>query len=157
MIYEIHLYAPKRSQLTPAALEWLFANGNSPDQPEDYWPVKKINPKALARQMMYLDPTLVPVEGPGDDVELHYPDERLGIVLYTHERGVIIFFPYMVYSVYSRLVLGIVYTYIRYLYDQLGFWSYDPQLEIISFADDYQSLEETAMLMDEIMPKLLSD
>ena len=48
---------------------------------------------------------------------LHFPDENLGIVLYAHDRGLIIFFPYMAYSVYSRIVLGIVYTYIRFLYD----------------------------------------
>jgi hypothetical protein len=62
----------------------------------------------------------------------------------------------MAYSVYSRLVLGICYTYIRYLYDTVGFWSFDPQLNVISFADDYQSIEETALLMDRIMPRLLS-
>lgn len=157
MIYEIHLYIPKRARLTPAMLTWLFENGQAADQPEAFWPVHKLKPRALARHMLRLDPTLLPVKGPGTDVELHFPDERLGIVLYTHERGVIIFFPYMVYSVYSRVVLGIVYTYIRYLYDQFGFWSYDPQLELISYADDYQSIDETALLMDEIMPKLLSD
>jgi hypothetical protein len=157
MIYEIHLYAPKHTRLTPAAIQWLFENGQESEQPEKFWPVHKINPRALARHMLRLDPTLIPVPGPGDDVELHFPDERLGVVLYTHDRGLIIFFPYMVYSVYSRLVLGIVYTYVRYLYDELRFWSYDPQLNIISYADDYQSLEETALLMDQIMPKLLSD
>lgn len=157
MIYEIHLYVPKRQRLTSAALEWLFDNGQATDQPEIFWPVKKLKPKALARLLLRLDPTLLPVQGPEDDVELHFPDERLGVVLYAHDRGLIIFFPYMVYSVYSRIVLGIVYTYVRFLYDTLGFWSYDPQLNIISFADDYQSLEETAVLMDEIMPKLLSD
>lgn len=157
MIYEIHLYVPKRGQLTPAALSWLFENGQSSDQPEKFWPVKKVNPRALARLMLRLDPTLLPAQGPGRDVELHFPDERLGIVMYTHDRGMIIFFPYMVYSVYSRVVLGIVYTYMRFLYDTLGFWSYDPQLDIISYSDDYRSLEETAVLMDEIMPKLLNE
>lgn len=157
MIYEIHLYAPKRQQLTPAALEWLFQHGQSTDQPEQFWPVYKIRQRVLARLLLRLDPTLTPAQGPGDDVELHHPDERLGVVLYIHDRGVIIFFPYMAYSVYSRIVLGIIYTYIRFLYDVLGFWSYDPQLNIISYADDYQSLEETAVMMDDIMPKLLSD
>jgi len=52
-------------------------------------------------------------------------------------------------------VLGICYTYIRYLYDAAGFWSFDPQLNVLSFADDYQSLEETALLMDAIVPKML--
>ncbi|MEM6281842.1 MAG: hypothetical protein AAF787_06590 [Chloroflexota bacterium] len=157
MIYEIHLYVPKRQQLTPAALEWLFENGQSTNQPEQFWPVHKIKPRALARLLLDLDPTLIPVQGPGNDVELHFPDERLGIVLYAHDRGLIVFFPYMVYGVYSRIVLGIVYTYIRFLYDTIGFWSYDPQLDVISYADDYQSLEDTAIMMDSIMPKLLSD
>lgn len=155
MIYEIHLYVPKTGTLTPAMLEWLFQHGQSQDQPEMYWPVRKIKPKALSRLMLQLDPQLVPVRGAGNDVELHFPNEQLGIVLYVHERGVILFFPYMAYSVYSRLVLGICYTYIRYLYDQAGFWSYDPQLNVLSYADDFQSIEDTALLMDKIMPKLL--
>ncbi|HEX2908147.1 MAG TPA: hypothetical protein VHO69_14855 [Phototrophicaceae bacterium] len=155
MIYEIHLYVPKTKKLTPNMLEWLFANGQSQDQPEVYWPVRKIKPKALARLMLQLDPTLIPVRAPGGDVELHYPNRELGIVLYVHDRGIIIFFPYMAYGIYSRIVLGICYTYMRYLYDTIGFWSFDPQLNVISFADDYQSLEETAMLMDGIMPRML--
>lgn len=156
MIYEIHLYIPKLNKLTPAMLEWLFANGQSQDQPENFWPVRKLRPKALARHMLRLDPTLIPIQGPGDDVELHFPDERLGIVLYIHDRGIILFFPYMAYSVYSRVVLGICYTYIRFLYEAANFWSYDPQLNVISYADDFQSLEDTALLMDRIMPRLLS-
>jgi hypothetical protein len=156
MMYEIHLYVPKTGRLTPAMLDWLFQYGQSDDQPEQHWPVRRIRPKALARVMLRLDPDLLPLPGPGDDVELHYPNEQLGVVLYVHERGVILFFPYMAYSVYSRLVLGICYTYIRYLYDTVGFWSFDPQLNVISFADDYQSIEETALLMDRIMPRLLS-
>jgi hypothetical protein len=155
VIYEIHLYVPKTGRLTPAMLEWLFANGQSDDQPEHFWPVRKIKPKALARLMLRLDPALIPMQGPSDDVELHYPDERLGVVLYVHDRGIILFFPYMAYSVYSRIVLGICYTYIRYLYDAVGFWSFDPQLNVLSYADDFQSLEDTAILMDAIMPKLL--
>lgn len=157
MIYEIHLYVPKTGKLTPAMLEWLFQNGQSTDQPEGYWPVRKIRQKPLARLMLKLDPTLVPVRGPGDDVELHYPNNELGVVLYIHERGIILFFPYMAYSVYSRIVLGICYTYIRYLYDTVGFWSFDPQLNVLSYADDFQSIEETAWLMDKIMPRLLSE
>jgi hypothetical protein len=155
MIYEIHLYVPKRGKLTQAMLEWLFENGQRLDQPELFWPVEKLRPKKLARLMLQLDPYLVPRPGPGNDVELHYPNEQLGIVLYVHERGVILFFPYMAYSIYSRIVLGICYTYVRYLYDTAGFWSYDPQLEVISFADDYQSIDDTALLMDKIMPRLL--
>ena len=155
MIYEIHLYAPKTNQLTPAMLEWLFQNGQSTDQPEVYWPVKKIRQKSLARLMLRLDPSLIPMRGPGNDVELHYPNNELGIVLYIHDRGVILFFPYMAYSIYSRIVIGICYTYIRYLFDTVGFWSYDPQLDVLSFADDFQSIEDTAALMDAVMPKLL--
>jgi hypothetical protein len=157
MIYEIHLYVPKTGTLTPSMLEWLFENGQSVDQPEQFWPVRKIKPRALARLMLRLDNTLVPLQGAGTDIELHYPNGELGIVLYIHDRGVILFFPYMSYSVYSRLVLGICYTYIRYLYDAAGFWSFDPQLNVLSFADDYQSLEDTALLMDRIMPKLLPE
>lgn len=157
MIYEIHLYVPKTGKLTPSMLEWLFENGQSTDQPEQFWPVRKIRPKAVARLMLRLDNSLVPLQGPGNDVELHYPNGELGIVLYAHDRGVILFFPYMSYSVYSRLVLGICYTYIRYLYDAAGFWSFDPQLNVLSYADDYQSLEDTALLMDRIMPKLLPE
>ncbi|GAB4328468.1 MAG: hypothetical protein Kow00117_14920 [Phototrophicales bacterium] len=155
MMYEIHLYAPKTGKLTPRMLEWLFQYGQSEDQPEQHWPVRRIDPRALARTLMRLDTQLVAVPGPAGDVELHYPDETLGIVLYIHNRGVIIFFPYMAYGVLSRVVLGIVYTYIRYLYDALGFWSYDPQLDVLSYADDFQSIEETALLMDKIMPRLL--
>ena len=157
MIYEIHLYVPKTGQLTPAMLEWLFEHGQSTDQPEAYWPVRKINQKALARTMFKLDPTLVPLQGPGDDVELHYPNPELGIVLYIHDRGVILFFPFMAYGIYSRIVLGICYTYIRYLYDSVGFWSFDPQLNVLSYADDFQSLEDTARLMDMLMPRMLPE
>jgi hypothetical protein len=155
MIYEIHLYLPKTGKLTPSMLDWLFQNGQSDDQPEEFWPVREINPEALARTMHNLDPTLIPFDGPGEDVELHYPSKELGIILYIHNRGIILFFPYMPFGVYSRIVLGICYTYIRYLYDVAGFWSYDPQLEILSYADDFQSIEETSMLMDKVMPKLL--
>lgn len=155
-VYEIHLYVPKREKLTPAMLDWLFEHGQSDDQPEPFWPVRKLRPKAVARMMMRLDPALIPVQGPGNDIELHYPNDQLGIVLYIHDRGVILFFPYMAYSVYSRIVLGICYTYVRHLYDQAGFWSFDPQLNVLSYADDFQSIEDTALLMDKIMPKLLT-
>jgi hypothetical protein len=155
MIYEIHLYVPKTGKLTPSMLDWLFVYGQRDDQPEQYWPVRRINPKALARLLLRLDPSLQPVQGPGNDIELHYPDPQLGLLLYVHERGIILFFPYMPYGVFSRIVLGVCYTYIRYLYDAAGFWSFDPQLNVLSYADDFQSIEDTAMLMDAIMPKLL--
>ncbi|MFW5748107.1 MAG: hypothetical protein ACOCYT_00690 [Chloroflexota bacterium] len=155
MIYEIHLYAPKGNKLTPSMLEWLFKYGQRDDQPEEHWPVREINTRALARLMLRLDPTLEAVQGPGEDIELHYPDKSLGIILYIHNRGMIIFFPYMPFGVFSRIVLGICYTYIRYLYDMAGFWSFDPQINVLSYADDYQSIDETAELMDRVMPKLL--
>jgi hypothetical protein len=155
MNYEIHLYVPKRDKLTPAMMEWLYEHGQDGDQPEAFWPVRRIKQKALARHMLRLDRTLIPVQGPGNDVELHYPDPNIGIVLYIHDRGVILFFPYMAYGVYSRIILGICYTYVRYLYDAAGFWSFDPQLNIMSYADDFQSMEDTAILMDSIMPRLL--
>src|SRR6188474_618409 len=46
MIYEIHLYVPKTGMLTPQMLEWLFENGQSTTQPEAFWPVRKLKPKA---------------------------------------------------------------------------------------------------------------
>jgi hypothetical protein len=154
-IYEIHLYVPKTGKMTRSMLDWLFQYGQSDDQPEDHWPVRRIKPRALARLLLKLDPLLEAVPSAGDDVELHYPDPTLGLVLYVHERGVIIFFPYMAYSVYSRVVLGICYVYVRFLYDVYGFWSFDPQLNVISYADDYRSIEETAELMEALLPKLL--
>lgn len=155
--YEIHLYIPKTGRLTPAMIEWLYEHGNDLSQPEAFWPVHRLKPRALARHMLRLDPSLIPLQGPGDDVELHYPNEQMGIVMYLHDRGIILFFPYMAYTVYSRVVLGICYTYIRHLYDVAGFWSFDPQLNMLSFADDFTSLEDTAILMDQMMPKLLRD
>jgi hypothetical protein len=155
-MYEIHLYVPKTGKLTSAMLDWLYEYGQDPKQPELFWPVRRLKPYALARHMLRLDPTLVAIQAPSGDVELHYPHPDMGIVLYLHDRGVIVFFPYMAYSIYSRIVLGICYTYIRHLYDAAGFWSFDPQLNVLSYADDFQSLEDTAFLMDKLMPKLLS-
>lgn len=156
MNYEIHMYVPKTGKLTNAMMDWLFTNGQNADHAEAFWPVKRLKPKSLARHLLRLDPALIPYKGAGDDIELHYPDKNIGIVLYIHDRGIILFFPYMSYSIYSRIILGICYTYIRYLYDAVGFWSFDPQLNIISYADDFQSIEDTAMLMDQILPRLLS-
>jgi hypothetical protein len=154
-MYEIHLYAPKTGKLTPAMMDWLYENGQTAENPEAFWPVRKLKTRALARHMLRLDPYLRPVQGAGNDVELHYPNAEMGIVLYLHERGIILFFPYMAYGVYSRIVLGICYTYMRYLFEAAGFWSYDPQLNLISYADDFQTLEDIAILMDKIMPRLL--
>ncbi|MBN8591374.1 MAG: hypothetical protein J0M33_06430 [Anaerolineae bacterium] len=156
MIYEIHCYVPKTGQLTPAMIEWLMEHGQSTNQPEFFWPVKRLKPKAIARHFLNLDNTLIPVRGPEGTVELRFPNAEIGITLFLHDRGVIIFFPYMAYSVYSRIVLGIVYTYIRFLFDLAGFWSFDPQLNVLSYADDFHSMEETSVLMDAIVPKLLN-
>jgi hypothetical protein len=157
-MYEIHLYVPKHNKLTPKMIDWLYENGARSDLPEIYWPIRKIRVKALARALLRLDPTLraFPSAQEGD-VELHYPDETMGIVLYVHDRGVIVFFPYLAYGVYSRVVLGICYTYIRFLYELAGFWHYDPQLNRLGFADDYLHLERVAVLMDKVMPRLLGE
>jgi hypothetical protein len=153
-MYEIHLYVPKTGRLTPSMMEWLYQHGQDENQPEQFWPVRKINPKGLARALLALDKTLIPVPGEGNAVELRYSLETLGINLYLHERGVIISFPFMG-SLLLRIVLGICYVYIRFLYDTAGFWSYDPQINVLSYADDYRSIDETAELMDAFMPKLL--
>jgi len=155
MDYSIHLVAPKTGKLTPAMLEWLFKNAGDSRQPEAYFPVRKINPKALARILLQLDPTLIPEQGDGGSVILIYPMQELGIRMTLHPRGLVINFPYMG-GMLARIVLGITYTYIRFLYDQAGFWSYDPQLNVISYADDYQSIDETADLMEKLLPRLLN-
>jgi hypothetical protein len=155
MDYIIHLVAPKTHKLTPAMLDWLFKNGNDPRQPEVFFPVRKINPKALARVLITLDPSLIPEQGEGNDVILTYPMQELGIRLYIHKRGLMVQFPYMGGTL-ARIVLGISYTYIRFLYDQAGFWSFDPQLNVISYADDYQSIDETADLMEQLLPRMLN-
>ncbi|MEP7290217.1 MAG: hypothetical protein ABI835_00485 [Chloroflexota bacterium] len=155
MDYSIHLVAPKTGKLTPAMLEWLFKNAGDSHQPEAYFPVRKINPKALARIMLKLDPSLVPEQGEGGSVILVYPMPELGIRMTIHKRGILINFPYMG-GMLARIVLGITYIYIRFLYDQAGFWSYDPQLNVISYADDYQSIDETADLMEKLLPRLLN-
>lgn len=157
MIYEIHLYAPKTGKLTPAMLDWLFQNGQRTDVPEKHWPVRMIRPKAMARLLLRFDKTLRPVQGPGGDVELHYRDANLDLIMYAHDRGLILFFPYTAYNPLTRVVLGICYVYIRYLYDAANFWSYDPQLDVISYADDFQSIDDTVRLMDKLAPKLLSE
>ncbi|MFO7324065.1 MAG: hypothetical protein DIU68_020230 [Chloroflexota bacterium] len=155
-MYQIHLYVPKTGRLTPAMVSWLHTHGQDPNQPERYWPVRRLNPKPLARLLLRLDPTLIPSLAEDGVIELRYPHPSLDIVLRVHDRGVIIQFP-LVGSLLSRIVLGICYTYIRFLYDAAGFWSYDPQLRILSYADDFQSIEETARLMDELLPKLISE
>lgn len=155
MNYAIHLYAPKTGQLTPSMIEWLYQHGQSSDQPELYWPVRRINTLALARVLIAFDRTLIPVQGEGRDVTLQYPMTELGLTLYIHERGVIISFPFMG-SMLAQIVLRICYTYIRFLFDKAGFWSYDPQLNILSYADDFRSIDETVELMEAWLPRLLN-
>jgi hypothetical protein len=154
MRYEIHLYVPKTGRLTPKMMEWLFEHGQRSDAPENHWPVYKMNPRALARLLLKLDPSLIASPGQGQDVELHFPMPQAELSLYVHERGVILFFPYTVDTL-VRVVLGIAYTYIRYLYDSAGFWSYDPQLNTLSYGDDFQSIDETAALMESLLPKMM--
>lgn len=156
MEYLIHLVVPKAGKLTPAMLEWAFANNNDTSQPEAFHPFRKLKPKSLALILLRLDPSLIPEQGEGDDVVLYYPMRELGIRLYIHQRGIVLLFPLMG-SMLARIVLGICYTYIRFLYEQAGFWSYDPQLNVISYADDYQSIDETAELLDSLMPRLLNE
>lgn len=155
MNYAIHLYVPKAGRLTPKMVEWLYEHGNDFHQPELYWPVRKLKPRVLALLLLKLDPNLIPEQGEDGVIHMHYPMQELGIILNLHERGVILTFPYMG-SMLAQIVLRIVYTYIRYLYDEAKFWSYDPQLNIISYADDFQSIDETAELMEALMPKLLN-
>jgi len=155
MDYQIHLYAPKTGRLTPAMIAWLHQHWGAGDQPEVFWPARRVQPKALARLLLQLDPSLIaaPLENGG--VELRHPLEQLNFRLQIHERGLLILFPLMG-GMLLQIVLRIGYTYIRYLYDEAGFWSYDPQLNVISYADDYRSIDETAQLMDALLPRLLN-
>lgn len=157
MDYAIHLYVPKTGQLTPSMIEWLYQHGNDPDAPEMYYPVRKVDPRTLARVIWQFDKTLDPRAGAVEgDVELVYPVEAVNLRLYCHSRGCIVLFPYMGGAL-ARITLGIAYTYIRFLYEGGGFWSFDPQLNVISYADDFHSLDEAAALMDELLPKLLNE
>ena len=156
MNYEIHLYVPKTGRLTPAMIEWLYQHGQSTDQPEIFWPVRKLNPLALARVLFTFDKTLIPVQAEGGNVEMHFPMAELGIQMYIHDRGIILSFPFMG-SMLAQIVLRICYTYIRFLFDKAGFWSYDPQLHILSYADDFRSIDETVLLMEAWLPRLLNE
>ncbi len=153
--YAIHLFAPKTGKLTPSMLEWLMQHANDPTQPETYFPVRQIKPYALARILLKLDPSLIPEQVDSENVVLHYPMRDLNIRLYIHPRGVIVLLP-LAASTLARIMLGISYTYIRYLFEQCGFWSFDPQLNVISYADDYQSIDEAAALMEQLLPRLLN-
>lgn len=154
MQYQIHLYVPKARRLTPSMVAWLYAHSGDSRQPELFWPVRQIRPKALARILLRFDPSLIPLLADDGTIELHYPHPEIDITLRIHERGVILLFPFAG-SLLARIILGIAYTYIRFLYEQGGFWSYDPQIRVLSYADDFQSIEETARLMDELLPKML--
>lgn len=155
-MYEIHLYVPKRPKLTEKMIEWLYEHGQDPSQPEAFYPVRKVDAYALARHMLRLDPALIAVQSSSQgDVELHYPDPQMGIVLYAHDRGIILFFPLMAYNIYSRVVLGICYTYMRFLYQVGGFWCYDPQLNAVYTADGYEWLERAAVMMNKIVSRRL--
>lgn len=154
MRYEIHLYVPKTGRLTPAMMEWMFQHGQRTDVPEAHWPVRKLKPRSLARLLLQLDSTLIATPGYGQDVELQFPMPQLDLTLHVHDRGVILFFPYTVDTL-VRVVLGIAYTYIRYLYDVAGFWSYDPQLNVLSYGDDFNSIDETAALMEALLPRMI--
>ena len=116
--------------------------------------MRQIRPRVLARLLLRFDPSLLPSLTDDGAIELRYPHPEIDIVLRIHERGVIILFPFAG-SLLARIILGICYTYIRFLYEQGGFWSYDPQIRVLSYADDFRSIEETARLMDELLPKML--
>lgn len=156
MIYQLHLYVPKTGRLTPAMIAWLYENGQRSDQPEAFWPIRKLRPRQLARILWTLDPSLLVSEVDDGAVEMRYPLEQIGLSLFLHERGVIVSFPFSDGTL-ARIILGISYTYIRFLYDQAGFWSFDPQLNVLSYADDFQNIDETAELMEALLPKLLEE
>jgi hypothetical protein len=151
--YHIHLFAPKRERLTPKMIEWLFQFGGDPMQPEAYFPVRRIVPLALARMLVTFDPKLIP-EPAENGVILRYPAPELGLAMLIHERGVVIAFPYMG-SLLAQIVLRITHVYIRILYEQANFWSYDPQLNLISHAGDFATIDEQVQLMESWLPKLL--
>jgi hypothetical protein len=58
-------------------------------------------------------------------------------------------------SLLAQIVLRICHTYIQFLYQRAGFWSYDPQLNLISYAGDFETIDEIVALMEEWMPRLL--
>jgi hypothetical protein len=154
MHYLIHLVAPKGEQLTPKMVEWLAQHGGDPLQPEAYIPVRKLKIKPLARALLRFDPTLIPEQGDDGAVLLRYPAPELDLALLIHERGVIVRFPWMG-SLLAQIVLRICHTYIQFLYQRAGFWSYDPQLNLISYAGDFETVDEIAALMELWLPKLL--
>ena len=155
MHYLLHLVAPKGGRLTPKMVDWLTAHSGDPNQPEAYIPVRKLKVKALARALLAFDPTLIPEQGPDGSVLLRYPAPELDLALLIHERGVILRFPWMG-SLLAQIVLRIGYTYILFLYQRTGFWSYDPQLKVIAHAGDFRTIDEIVALMEAWLPKMLS-
>jgi hypothetical protein len=154
MHYLIHLVAPKGDRLTPRMVEWLAEHGGDATQPEAWIPVRRLKIKPLARALLRFDPTLQPEQGEHGAVLLRYPAPELDLALLIHERGVIVRFPWMG-SLLAQIVLRICHTYIQFLYQRAGFWSYDPQLNLISYAGDFETIDEIAALMEEWMPRLL--
>ena len=154
MHYLLHLVAPKGGRLTPKMVDWLMANSGDPNQPEAFVPVRKLKVKALARALLHFDPTLLPEQGPDGSVLLRYPAAELGLALLIHERGVIVRFPWMG-SLLAQIVLRIAQTYIVFMYQRAGFWSYDPQLKLIAHAGDFETIDEQVRLMEAWLPKLL--
>jgi hypothetical protein len=153
--YAIYLYAPKFRRLTPKMVEWLIAHGADSTQPEVFHPVRRVNPHALASLLLAFDGTLQPMTDEYGAVVLMYPAAELNLRLIVHERGVVIAFPFMG-ALLAQIVLRITYTYICFLYERAGFWSYDPQINVISCADDFLSIEEAAQLMEAWLPHLLN-
>ena len=154
MHYLIHLVAPKGARLTPKMVEWLTAHSGDPLQPEAFIPVRKLRVKALARALLHFDPTLIPEQGPDGAVLLRYPAPELDLALLIHERGVIVRFPWMG-SLLAQIVLRICHTYIQFLYQRAGFWSFDPQLNLISYAGDFETIDEQVRLMEAWLPRML--
>jgi hypothetical protein len=154
MHYLIHLVAPKGDRLTPRMVEWLAEHGADAAQPEAWIPVRRLKIKPLARALLHFDPTLQPEQGEHGAVLLRYPAPELDLALLIHERGVIVRFPWMG-SLLAQIVLRICHTYIQFLYQRAGFWSYDPQLNLISYAGDFETIDEIVALMEEWMPRLL--
>ncbi len=154
MHYLIHLVAPKGERLTPKMVEWLAQHGSDVLQPEAYVPVRKLKIKPLARALLRFDPTLLPEQGEDGAVLLRYPAPELDLALLIHERGVIVRFPWMG-SLLAQIVLRICHTYIQFLYQRAGFWSYDPQLNLISYAGDFETIDEIVALMEAWLPRLL--
>lgn len=154
MHYLIHLVAPKGERLTPKMVEWLAAHSGDRTQPEAYIPVRRLRIKPLARALLRFDPTLLPEQGEDGAVLLRYPAPELDLGLLIHERGVIVRFPWMG-SLLAQIVLRICHTYIQFLYQRAGFWSFDPQLNLISYAGDFETIDEIVALMEQWLPRLL--